>query len=262
MSRPQWISIIASTGLIALLYLAFDTKPKEQKEVERSRALVVESTDIQVLLKEAKTALGLGTIGEILRLESTLEETVVESGKVDLYKSLSSEWYSKGKYAIAGYYAQQVAEIEQTEESWSIAGTTYTIGLQRSEEEKVRKFSVNRAVQAFENAISINPDNTAHQVNLAQVYTEQPPEDNPMKGIQMLLQLNQEAPEDVLVLVTLGRLAIQTGQFDRAEVRLLKALEVEPQNVGAICLLARVYQELGNTAKAADYQRQCTNSGQ
>jgi uncharacterized protein HemY len=83
-----------------------------------------------------------------------------------------------------------------------------------------------------------------------------------MKGIQMLLQLNQEAPEDVLVLVTLGRLAIQTGQFDRAEVRLLKALEVEPQNVGAICLLARVYQELGNTAKAADYQRQCTNSGQ
>lgn len=262
MSKAQWISIAVSIGLIALLYFAFDTKPKEQKEIERSRAFVVESTDIQVLLKEAKEELGLGSIGEILQLEGDLEGTTSETDKVELYKSLSGEWFNRGKYAIAGYYAQQVAEIEQTEESWSIAGTTYTIGLQRSKEEKTRSFSINRAVQAFENAISINPDNVAHQVNLALVYVEQPPEDNPMKGIQMLLQLNQEQPENVLVLVNLGRLAIQTRQYDRAEARLLKALEIEPQNNSAICLLAAVYEEMGNAAKAAEYQQRCTNSDQ
>jgi tetratricopeptide (TPR) repeat protein len=260
MSKQQWISIIMSFGLIALLYFAFDTKPREQKEIERSRALVAESTDIQVLLKEAKEELGMSTIGEIIRLENELEQTVLDSAKVALYKSLSGEWYAKGRQVIAGYYAQQVAEIEQTEESWSIAGTTYTIGLQRSQNEKARQFAVNRAVQAFESAISINPDNTAHQVNLALVYTSEPPEDNPMKGIQMLLQLNKEQPENVLVLVNLGRLAIQTGQFDRAEVRLQKALEIDPNNKSAICLLANVYAELGNASEAEAFQQRCTNN--
>lgn len=262
MSKQQWISIIASVGLIALLYFAFDTKPREQKEIERSRALVAESTDIQVLLKEAKEELGMGAIGEIIRLENELEQIVLDSAKAGLFKSLSGEWYAKGRQVIAGYYAQQVAEIEQTEASWSIAGTTYTIGLQRSQNEKARQFAVNRAVEAFESAISINPENTAHQVNLALVYTSQPPEDNPMKGIQMLLQLNKEQPENVLVLVNLGRLAIQTGQFDRAEVRLQKALEIEPDNKSAICLLANVYAELGNAPKAEAFQQRCTYNDQ
>lgn len=260
MSKQQWISIIASLGLIALLYFAFDTKPKEQKEIERSRALVAESTDIQVLLKEAKEELGMGSLGEIIRLEQQLEEAVLDSIKAELYQSLSGKWYAKGKHIIAGYYAQQVAEIKQTEESWSITGTTYTIGLQSSGDEKARQFAVNRAVEAFESAISINPENTAHQVNLALVYTRQPPKENPMKGIQMLLQLNKEQPENVLVLVNLGRLAIQTGQFDRAEARLQKALEVDPENKGAICLLANVYSELGNSAKAEAFQQRCNNS--
>jgi len=262
MSKHQWISIIVATGLTALLYLGFDTKPREQKEIERSRALVAESTDIQVLLKEAKDLLGPGRVGEIIRLENELEQTIADTAKAELYKSLSGEWYNQGHPVIAGYYAQQVAELEQTETSWSIAGTTYTIGVQRSQNEKARQFAVNRAVEAFENAISINPENTAHQVNLALVYTSQPPEDNPMKGIQMLLQLNQEQPDNVMVLLSLSRLAIQTGQYDRAEVRLQKILEVEPENNNAICLLAEVYTALGNSSRAAALQQRCTNSDQ
>jgi cytochrome c-type biogenesis protein CcmH/NrfG len=84
----------------------------------------------------------------------------------------------------------------------------------------VKAFCNQRAVQAFENAISLNPDNASHRLNLALTYTEMPPEDNPMKGILLLRELQEQYPENTQVLNALGRLAIQTGQYARAVERL------------------------------------------
>ena len=159
MNTTQWVSVLGSIILVVVLYFGFDTKPKEQKELERSRSFVAESADVQVLIKDAKEELGAAKTSEILRLETELQTTLADSNKIAYNKYLSGEWYRLGKYAIAGYYAQEVAELEQNKESWSIAGTSYTIALQRSSEQKERDFSRERAVQAFENAISINPEN-------------------------------------------------------------------------------------------------------
>jgi Flp pilus assembly protein TadD len=259
MNRTQWISIGVSVLLVLVLYFVFDTKPRAQKELEKTRLLTAESTDITVLLKEAKESLGEAQTSGVLRLESAIGQTEDEVIKADLYKQLSGEWYDLGQYAIAGYYAQQVAELEQTEDSWSIAGTTYTIALQRSEEDKIRDFSAKRAVEAYESAISINPENAAHQVNLAMVYAEQPPEDNPMRGVQMLLQLNNDQPDNVIVLIALGRLGLRTGQYERAIGRLEKAVSLDPQNPNAVCLLAQAYEGLGLSNEAAATRQRCAD---
>src|SRR5690606_5723955 len=102
-----------------------------------------------------------------------------------------------------------------------------------------------------------NPSNLQHQVNLALVYTENPPSENPMKGILMLVNLNKQEPENVMVLNQLGRLAIKTGQFEKAIERLSKAIELEPDNLASNCLLAKAYQGTGDQAKASKYQTQC-----
>ncbi len=262
MSKGQLWAIGVSIGLLLLLYFGFDTKPKSQKALEKSRALVAESADVNVLIKDAKTAISALERADIESLESRLADSVLDSVKIEFNKQLSGAWYRLGQYAIAGHYAQQVAEQENTDQAWSIAGTTFTIGLQRSESEKEKKFSKERAIRAFENAISLNPDNPANQVNLALVYTEQPDENNPMKGIQMLLKLNQEQPENVLVLSTLARLAIRTGQYDRAKERLEKALSIEPNNVDAVCMLALVLSELGEETVAEATKQRCETLNQ
>ena len=112
-------------------------------------------------------------------------------------------------------------------------------------------------VMAFENAISINPDNIAHKVNLALCYAERPPVDNPMKGVLMLVELNKSAPKNVLVLNTLARLAIRTGQYDRAIERLSTAIEEEPNNEKSICLLAQAYEAKGDTENASVFKQRC-----
>jgi len=258
MTKLQLSVILSAIALFFALYFGCDTKPPEQEAIERSRSLAIESTDISTLRSEARKTLSPAAASNILVLEQQLEGITTDSNKVAALEELSSAWFSAGHPAIAGYYAEEIANITGTEEAWSIAGTTYAIGAQRAEDTKVRSFSSNRAIQALENAISLNPQNTQHKVNLALVYAEDPPQDNPMRGVQMLLDLNQKEPENVFVLLALARLAIRTGQYERAATRLETILQQEPSNAQAICLLADVYQNLGR-AEAQTVQERCAS---
>lgn len=258
MTNLQYIVIASAISLFLILYFGCEIKPHGQEALEKTRALAAKSTDINTLLMEAKAQISAKESANILALEQEMATISADSSKVELYKQLSSQWYRLEHPAIAGFYAEQIAEIHGTEEAWSIAGTTYSIGIQRTPAGKVRDFCTDGAVKAFENASSLNPEEVAHKTNLALVYTDNPPQENPMKGILMLVDLNKQHPENVSVLMNLGRLAIKTGQYDRAIVRLDEAIRLDADNSDAICLLVKAYKGLGNMAKMQEYQQKCS----
>jgi len=258
MSKLQLVVVASAIFLFFGLYFGIDTKPLKQKDVEKTRSLSSESADINVLLRDAKSSkVSKEDSNIILALDLALEEANTDSTKIKSLKDLSRKWYELGAYEIAGFYAEQIAEMNGVEEAWSIAGTTYAIGIQKAKERKIKDYCTERAINAFESAISLNPSNTAHNVNLALCYAENPPQDNPMKGIVMLLDLNKKYPENVSVLTTLGRLAIKTGQYDKAVARLEKAISIDKNKANAYCLLAQAYEGLGDSAKAVNSADQC-----
>lgn len=257
MTKLQLAVIASAVALFLAIYIGCETKPKNMRALEKSRALVAESTNLDVLLREAKTGLSSEQRAAILTLEQQLTVAPDDSMRVRVLEELARQWFAAGNPAVSGAYAEQIAELRNTDESWSIAATTFTLCVQRVEEEKVKSYCSDQAVRAYENAISLNPGSIAYKVNLALLYADHPPADNPMKGITMLLDLNRESPENVLVLNTLGRLAIRTGQFDRAIERLEKALSLAPDNSTATCLLAQAYAGAGDTAKAGQWAEKC-----
>lgn len=257
MTKLQLAVIGSAVALFLVLYIGCETTPRDMRSLERTRAAAVQSTNLEVLLQEAKAGLSAAELSGVTVLEQRLEEAFNDSVRLPLLKDLSGQWFSLGFPAISGTYAEQAAQILGTEESWSIAGTTFTICVQRSEEEKVRNYCTDQAVMAYESAISLNPSNTAHKVNLALLYAENPPEENPMRGISMLLELNRKDPENVLVLNSLGRLAIRTGQYERAVERLQKAQAIAPENANSICLLAQAYEGMGDAEQAKQYRARC-----
>ncbi len=257
MTKLQLVVVGSALLLFLVLYIGCETTPRDFQTVEKSRSLALASTNLEVLLQEAKEELEAGALNDVLVLETKLEEALDDTERVELMKQLSSRWFGLGHPAVAGSYAERIATIEGTEESWSIAGTTFTICVQRSQEEKIRNYCTTNAVKAFESAISINPSNISHKVNLALLYAENPPADNPMRGITMLLDLNREHSENVLVLNTLARLAIRTGQYDRAIERLEKARSIEPNNANTSCLLSQAYEGNGNTEQAQAFAERC-----
>jgi tetratricopeptide (TPR) repeat protein len=262
MTKSQIATVGAAVLLLLVMYIGCDTKPQKIKDVEKSRSLVTEATDINVLLTEAKDSLKPSQLALISALEDELAAQPTDTGKVSKLKQLSGQWFQLDRPAIAGHYAEEVAELLNTEESWSITGTTYAIAVQSGRNQRVRDYATGRAVKAFENAISINPKEIGYKLNLALLYTDNPPADNPMKGILMILDLNRANPDNPNILMNLGRLAIRTNQFDKAVERLERALTLDPSLTPAICMLGQAYAGLGQMDKAKSYEQRCAAAQQ
>jgi len=252
MTRLQWIVVVIFLLLFAILYFGFDVRTNKQRQATESRT--VESTDATILIREAKQDLSVEQLSSVRILEQSLQLLEEDSLKTNTFKELSSLWYKLQHPSIAGYYAEKVALVEDTEAAWSIAGTTFAICVQRMGENKVRQYCTSRAFKAFENAISINPSNIQNQVNLALTHLET---QNPMMGIQMLRELNQKHPENVLVLMTLGKQAVRTNQLELASERFLRILEIESNNKEAACALVDIYNRLNQTDKIEKFMQTC-----
>jgi len=260
MNKNQILLLVGGVLLFLILYFGFDIIPQKAKDLEKSRSLNIESTGVNNLLKDAMATLDAQQKSIIEAINLDVEKSSKDTtALIERIKSLSGTWYEFGFPAISGSYAEDIANMLKTDESWSIAGTTYAICVKNSEDPKVKDFCSKRAVKAFEKAISIAPEIIEHRINLAICYVDNPVQDNPMQGILMLRELNTNNPKNVAVLNQLGKLAIQTNQNERALERLETAIGLEPENQTTICLLATAYKNIGNTAKADEYSNKCVN---
>ena len=158
---------------------------------------------------------------------------------------------------MAGLYAREVAEQENTGLSWSITGTTFASGLQQDLEEKKKIFLRDQAIAAFEKAISLEPKEVDHRVNQALCYIEMPVAGEPMKGIQMLAGLATSYPESPAPPYHLARLAVRTGQYDRALTRIEQAMKLAPEDQKIACLAKEIYTALNRPEDAGKLAQRC-----
>lgn len=256
-NRVQFIVLGLFIGLFCLLYFGMDTKPKKHKLVEKSRALNLESTNISNLLMEAKRSLLENESDLIHAYELQLKTAENDDDKAEILESLSSKWFESGYEAISGFYAEKIAEIKKDDVSWSITGTTFVFCIRNAKETKVKEYCSKRGIHAFEIAISLNPTEVNHKVNLAVCLAEYPLKDNPMQGILMLLNLNREHPNHIGVMYQLARFGVQTGQYDKAIGRLNRILELDPDYFQAYCLLTKIYEETDDLSQAILYRKKC-----
>ena len=258
LSKGQFLTISIFTALFLVLYLGCDTKTKETQALEKSRAQNLELISVERLIEENRQKISGAAKAELLKLEGELAKAEDEDVKVDYLKSMASLWYSEGYPLISGHFAEKIAEENSTEQAWSIAGTTYAIAAKNNEDEFQRKHAVQKSRIALENALSLNTDNIDNKINLALSYVDVPDQDNPMKGVLMLIDLNKNNPNNPNVLFQLGRLALGTNQLDKAVERLTQVVEIDNKRTDAYCLLAEVYAKKGEKEKAEEAQKFCT----
>jgi tetratricopeptide (TPR) repeat protein len=259
-NREQTYYILGALVLLALLFFGFDTKPSSQKTLEKSRVLNAPSFDIEIKKSEAKKNLQADQINNIETLESQIRFAEADSLKTGYLKELSGYWFQLNQPLLAGYYAKQIAEMQQDAQSWSITGTTFASALSREEfAEDDKLIARDQAVEAFENAISLEPNVVEHRVNQALCYIETPDSAQPMKGVQMLAALATKYPESALPPFHLARLAMKTGQIGRAEERIKQAIALDSTNVRIACLASEIYNEAKKPEEARKWQDLCAS---
>jgi len=255
--KEQAWYIIGAIILLAVLYFGFDTHPSTHKALEKSRALNTQEYDIASYQPEAKKPLKADEIAYLETLEAQVEHAGQDSVRLDILKQLSGYWFSLKNPVMAGLYAHEVAEKENSAMSWSITGTTYASGLQQDLEEKQKVFCRDQAIQAFENAISLEPEVVDHRVNQALCYIDMPLADQPMKGIQLLAGLATTYPDSPAPPYHLARLAVRTGQYERALTRIEQALKLDPSGQRIACLAIDIYTALNRPADAEMHRAVC-----
>lgn len=259
--REQAYYILGAVLLTTLLFFGFDTKPSTQKALEKSRVLNTQEFDVQTLQAEAKKDLKADQLEYLETLESQAQFAKEDSVRINLLKQMSGFWFQVRKPLLAGLYARQVAEKEQTATSWSIAGTSFAAALTTPGiEEKDKVIAREQAVTAFENAISLEPRVIEHRINQALCYIEAPDETQPMKGVQMLAGLAEKNPESPLPTYHLARLALKTGQVERAVERIEQALAKDPTNARIACLAIDIYTAVGRPEDARKWSGVCATT--
>lgn len=257
MRKPQVIAAATALVLVLITYFGCPVRSPEMEAGFSARPL--QATGVQSLIREAHASLSPAQQATLSTLEDRLASQEEDSARAELLQQMAGEWYKAGQPAISGAYAEQIAELTNTEGAWSIAATTFSLCLRKEGiDDKMRQYCSDRAEMAYQAAISLNPDNAEHRVNLALTYTDNPPRDNPMKGILMLRELEVQFPEEPLVYITLAQLAIKTNQLDRAAERLLKADQLLPGNPDVVCPLAKVFENLGRAGEADIFARKCS----
>ncbi len=255
LNTPLSLTLLCA-GLLCLVYFGFNTVSPDINQANHSRMKNLEVTGLENLEEEYFSGLNPNQKAELGQLNKELKIASTDSEKAEKMKSISGFWFRLGIYPLAGSYARKIAELEKSEQAWQIAGTTFLYGLENETDLKKKKFCQQGAVYCLEQAISMNTAEPSYQMYLAMAYVKLPG-DEPMKGIQMMLAMEAKYADYIPLQIQLAELGIQTGQFDKARVRLEKVLAKEPENSDANCLMVQIMEKTNQAEAAKKYQLHC-----
>lgn len=157
--------------------------------------------------------------------------------------------------AAATHYYTEYAKLENSEKSLNFAARLNSDLFHRAESPSVRAWAAQQAIATYEKSLELNPDNDTVKMELAASYIDG--SSQPMQGIQLLLGIVREEPDNIPANLMLGQLSIRSGQMDKAQERFEKVLGIEPENTEALYFLAEVHKSKGNKDKAIELLERC-----
>ncbi len=260
MNKQQLLLGAAGILLICLIYFGAKTvsdKPKmakndgktEQNDDHEHNSEAIANIDFEDLKKEAYAAINNTQKQSIQALE----------GKTDLKSllALSNLWGEAKQANMAAKYNGEAAKLEKSEKKLTFASRYFIDLLNIETNPAIKKWQAGEAIGLLELVLKQNPKNTDATIALATCYTEGVGET--MKGVQLLLGVARENPKNVTAAIILGKMAVQSAQFDKAITRLEGVLAIEPKNTEAMYHLAEAYKGKGNVSKAKELLNKCKN---
>ena len=243
LNRNHYIILLGIVVIIAwLTYSGFKTS---NIETNNSDAKLIKSTDLKELVLEEKkkvTEFQLKRISELEKDKSQLKKLVVL-------------WDSIGRQLPAAYYMWQLAESEPTEANWLMTGSKYYNVAMMSNDSNLYLVAGNQSKLAFEKVLELNPNNLDAKNALAACLVDI--DHDIMKGVGILKQVISVDSNNVQALFTLGMLSVQSGQFEKAEQRFERLIEIQPFNAEFYYYLGEVYAKQGNKDKAIQTYEKC-----
>lgn len=227
------IVVVSGAALFLLLLVVLNLMGYTVPTTKKGQPTADDPADFlteEIVLADARNALDSSQTVWLTYLDQEKAQAATIKEEAEVLKLISRTWYENGNYLVSGYYAKKVAELLQTGDAWSIAGTTYATAFNTGKKNDIKKLAAQKSVEALGYAKAMQPDSLQHHINEGLMYLELSTVDAtvmPMKGVHLLQQLDRDFPNNVRVNMTLGRLsATRSGDLAKAKPRFEKVLEI------------------------------------
>jgi tetratricopeptide (TPR) repeat protein len=260
----HYIAIAAALIIAGLLYFGGNTvAPKKEKPTagpmaqggtpgERQAAGldIPEPANFDTLLIAAKKKLSPAAQAEISRQENTITRGDVKEQQILAYETLGKLWQQNKNRQVAAYYFAQSGKLENSQKKLNFAAHLLSEELHEERDPHVRQWMSELAISCYQQSIELNPANDTTRIDLAEIYFNGTGET--MKGIEQLLTIVRKDSTNIPANIILGRMAVESGQLDKAILRGQTILRVDKNNIEARLFLAEAYKRTGKIQMAKD----------
>ncbi len=240
--------------LVAALYFGGKTANKKEKSVVHTEhgGISFDEYEQQQIAKLADAEKQQAK--SLAEATKNAPEQAIDAKK-KAYANLVDFWKNNSNPALAAYYIYQAAKLEETKTALVDAGDALVTAYKSTEDSVILNNLITFALQSYEKAVEKDSNDWDLKIKLADAYVNGSQE--PMKGIGILRDLESKHPENIKVLMSMSRMSIQSGQYDKAKERLNKILKLEPQNTEAMYFLAITEAQLGHNDEAIRLFEMC-----
>ena len=246
MINKKQIVVISSVIILMAVLLSLDikglVKPKEQSgTVNAAAPTQVRMISVEEISATAKLDLNANLVKQVTDLENELKNASAEN-ETSVHKKLADLWDGVNKPAAAAFYHELIAVKNASYDNWIKTGDEFTNAYQSITDTLIQPALVQKAVTSFQKALKINPKGLDAKTGLGVAYVSGSPD--PMPGVQLLLSVVKEDPNNIKASMNLGLFAMKSGQFDKAVIR-FKTVVAQKPDPEAWFYMATSYENQG-----------------
>lgn len=243
--------------LFCLIYFFGNTIPPKEKTAASTADTTQTSpskVDIKSVLAASKQQLTPDQQAKLAQMEESVVRGDVKDQQIKNYKALASYWKDSLHLLLPYfYYTAEASKLENSEKSLTFAAHYFLVELRRVESADIKNWMAGEAKVLFEKALAINPQNDSSKIGLGSCYLFGAISATPMEGIQLISEVANRDSTNMFAQFMLGLGGYQSGQYEKAIVRLKKVVDKEPSNLEAILALAESYERSGDKANAIQW---------
>lgn len=207
------------------------------------------------MIKAAKQKLPLYQVDYLDKIENGISRGDVKDQQIKNLDALAGFWEdSVHEHDLHLFYTSESAKLVNSEKNLTFAAQLMLASLRNEQDMAKRGWKAEQAIELFDKAIVLNPNNDNLKVGKGSCYVfgkgMAGDAQETMKGIQELLQVVKRDSTNMEAQLVLGIGGVISTQYDKAINRLNIVVSNQPDNAEAISWLADAYAGKGDKQNA------------
>lgn len=252
--------ILALAGLsVTVLLFTFGRTSVPRKALPATETATNSQVfDIEHFIDSVTTQLTPAQVLYVTELKNGITRGDVSAQQKQALTGLANFWKDSAKlFEPYAYYISEEAKLDNSEKNLTFAAQLFLENLRAEHDAAKLSWKSTRAIELFERAIKLDPDNDDLRIGLGSCYVfgkgRSGDAQQTMKGIQELLTVVRKDSTNMKAQFVLGVGGFVSGQYDKSIERFHKVVAAQPGNLEAVAFLADTYAAQGNKAEAVKW---------